>query len=961
MPEIKRTMTVSSTVSVQDVEDRISTLVGQYSSFDTQVMFSSFSDDYCKEADSLLRDLNDALSSPSAAAIHKAHGDGLEVVGMSHLGHTQFSDNTGQIYRNSKRYSLSDHIANCVAAFDMLDAEYSKLTPRPKMLLCGHSVGCYIAEKIIESRHDRIDRVFSLFPTVEHIADTPRGHQLQMLFRPYARKCISGLVEGLTWILPASALYSLGSLSGSLNADSSKVGAPVNEKTHILNPQNFGLKTNTGTWFVKHYSPTCGHCQNFQPKWEKVIADNSVKLSEKSVHFGELNCLEYTDLCSHNKVESWPTVVVFTNGARTSELVGDKSEKDFADFVKRTTGTDTAKDSTDKSKAAAAQRSYTMSSVVLDAHNFTTHAGQGLWLIKHYSPTCPHCRHMAPAWTKLTDELAKQLAGSQIFFGEVNCPANRELCDINKVEGYPTITLFSNGNYIEEMTLTPTYEEMRPYALKLAKRRDSGEFDKPPEAAVANDNRDWDDDSAPAADKKQDAKPAKATAATDAQLIEKPAVSGSGAEKKKSNNVEVIAENKRSEVYNEDGEVVVLTKDNFAEKTSTGPWFVKFYAPWCPHCQHLAPIWEKLAAATRGKINVAKVNCDEHSTVCSKYNVQGYPTLKVLWEGETVDYKGERQLESFKSFIDTALAKPRHITDAREVQSALKEHDVVFVFAYDKADTTAKTRLALSRVSSNAQKMFLSKNLNIISDVGVARAVITGQGPKLPALVAFKDNQMVKYDGSLTNDDQLHEWYYAERFPLLPQLDRENSDDLFYDSDYLVLAVLDTDRGNDYMTHYRDAVRSAAIEYQKVYEAAGKKQKGAVRFAWVDGNKWASYIDRVFHIQRTEWPAIVIAQPSEDQFFRHDIKGGVIEPTKMGIFMAVRAALGGKLKAQSTSSIIVRGVRGIASAVKSVWGFFFGSFIRTLLSLAAAGAVGYHLYKRSKRSRSGSYSAVKTD
>lgn len=39
----------------------------------------------------------------------------------------------------------------------------------------------------------------------------------------------------------------------------------------------------------------------------------------------------------------------------------------------------------------------------------------------------------------------------------------------------------------------------------------------------------------------------------------------------------------------------MLTEANFDKETKDGVWFVKFYAPWCGHCQKLAPVIDALA------------------------------------------------------------------------------------------------------------------------------------------------------------------------------------------------------------------------------------------------------------------------------------------------------------------------------------------------------------------------------
>ncbi len=104
-----------------------------------------------------------------------------------------------------------------------------------------------------------------------------------------------------------------------------------------------------------------------------------------------------------------------------------------------------------------------------------------------------------------------------------------------------------------------------------------------------------------------------------------------------------------------DGKVVDLTDADFVSKTNKGTWFVKFYAPWCGHCKKLAPIWEEVAkeVVSDPAHHVAHIDCTENEETCQKFDVKGYPTLKLFKDGNILNYDGPREkgdlLEYLKS------------------------------------------------------------------------------------------------------------------------------------------------------------------------------------------------------------------------------------------------------------------------------------------------------------------------
>jgi len=92
-----------------------------------------------------------------------------------------------------------------------------------------------------------------------------------------------------------------------------------------------------------------------------------------------------------------------------------------------------------------------------------------------------------------------------------------------------------------------------------------------------------------------------------------------------------------------------LEKENFNELISNGTHLVDFYAEWCGPCKMLAPILEELDE----KIDIIKVNVDEHEDLAREYGVMSIPTVIFFKDGEKKEeLVGFRNKEELENIID---------------------------------------------------------------------------------------------------------------------------------------------------------------------------------------------------------------------------------------------------------------------------------------------------------------------
>ncbi len=108
---------------------------------------------------------------------------------------------------------------------------------------------------------------------------------------------------------------------------------------------------------------------------------------------------------------------------------------------------------------------------------------------------------------------------------------------------------------------------------------------------------------------------------------------------------------------------------------SSAPWRLKsvdgkypcglvlFYAPWCPHCKDVQPIFID-AAKKVGFCDYFAFNCEKHKNHLEQIRenmpnmVTSYPTILVYKKGEPVEaYMGERTKDAFVEKCKNAACK----------------------------------------------------------------------------------------------------------------------------------------------------------------------------------------------------------------------------------------------------------------------------------------------------------------
>ena len=90
-----------------------------------------------------------------------------------------------------------------------------------------------------------------------------------------------------------------------------------------------------------------------------------------------------------------------------------------------------------------------------------------------------------------------------------------------------------------------------------------------------------------------------------------------------------------------------------------------FSVDWCPHCKKAKPIWEELKTEYENKtvngytIIFTDIDCTNESPeiekLIVKYKIKEYPTIKLLKNGQVIEYDAKPSKATLEEFLNTVL------------------------------------------------------------------------------------------------------------------------------------------------------------------------------------------------------------------------------------------------------------------------------------------------------------------
>ncbi|QCE09334.1 protein disulfide isomerase-like 1-4 [Vigna unguiculata] len=265
-------------------------------------------------------------------------------------------------------------------------------------------------------------------------------------------------------------------------------------------------------------------------------------------------------------------------------------------------------------------------------------------------------------------------------------------------------------------------------------------------------------------------------------------------------------------------DVVVLKDKNFSDVIKNNRFvLVEFYAPWCGHCQALAPEYAAAASELKGDdVILAKVDATEENELGQQYDVQGFPTIYFFADGIHKPYNGQRTKDAIVTWIKKKIGPGIYnLTTLEDAQRVLtNETKVVLGFLNSLVGPESEELAAASR---------LEDDVNFYQTVNsdVAKLFHIDPDVKRPALILVKkeEEKLSHFDGKFEKS-AIADFVFSNKLPLVTLFTRESAPAVFENSIKKQVLLFATSNDSE--------------KFVPIFQEAAKYFKGKLIFVFVE-------------------------------------------------------------------------------------------------------------------------------
>eukprot|EP01121_Diplochlamys_sp_Union-15-3_P009074 TRINITY_DN244_c0_g1_i3.p1 TRINITY_DN244_c0_g1~~TRINITY_DN244_c0_g1_i3.p1 ORF type:complete len:481 (+),score=137.42 TRINITY_DN244_c0_g1_i3:81-1523(+) len=445
-------------------------------------------------------------------------------------------------------------------------------------------------------------------------------------------------------------------LSISLSLTSDVLVLTADNYEEVINGNEFVL--------VEFYAPWCGHCKRLEPEYEKAAKE--LKEEGSAIKLAKVDATIESELASSHGIQGYPTLKFYRNG-QASKYDGPREAAGIKTWLKKKSGPPAS----DLQSKEDIDKFVSVGSRVIGF--FATGESQD-FLSAATSEALEDFEFGIVSDASLAAEVGASVPSIRVItednhFDSANVASVQDIIDFVVSKGYPLIgefgqALFQRAQKSQVPLVTVFLKDDSEKNIDILKEAAKQYEGKALFAAPVGDNHiriasQWG---------------ASGNVFPTVIFIDlRPDVQSTkpiAFHEDRQYNVENVksfiegcfagTENgfrKSEPVPETQGPVTTVVGSTFEEIvfSDKNDVFIEFYAPWCGHCKHLAPVWEQLGEKFESIPNVVIAKIDATANgFPSNLPVRGFPTLLFFKAGDQTPIPfsgGDRSLSSLADFV----------------------------------------------------------------------------------------------------------------------------------------------------------------------------------------------------------------------------------------------------------------------------------------------------------------------